>query len=686
MRITTKTEMPIKCDPGTDSVEGIAQAIRDLHVYGIGEKLSLKIARRFGRYAFDRMMDSEDFCYHIDGIGQQKAFMLREKVLERFGPELRKKERQDNEAQMRYNAFLGEIGAHGFIKRRIAEMFADEDVREIERKIRENPYLLTDIDGVGFKRADEIAAKLGITGGDPRRIKAGMVYVLKELATLEGHCCLPREELTKKAAHKKVLNIAQTDVVPVLEQALTDGDLVEDCYVYLPDMLNAEKEVAERLQQLAETRGLGMIQAHDSMKLATMTSNIEYNYQQKEAVEKSLMYGCMVITGGPGTGKTTTLKAILRALGRQSYALCAPTGRAARRMRESTGKDASTIHMLLEYQGTFGRDEDNPLWQDVVICDESSMIDLMLMRALLRAIKPGGRLILIGDNDQLPSVGAGRVLGDIIDSGVVPVVRLTEIYRQQDGSYIIQAAHDIIHGRVPDLRNQSNDFFFIPAADDDEAQQTIIDLAARRLPTAYPGKEIQILCPMRKDGYKVGCNVLNPLLQQALNPDGWPMEISDYRLRRFDRVMQMKNNYRLGVYNGDVGEVMGMEHTVRKWTSTWDNEEHLKVSDEPELQVRYPDRQDTVGYDSDALHNVELAYATTIHKSQGSEYDIVVIVMTSSAYIMLQRNLLYTAVTRAKEKCIIVGDRKAIETTVANWRLRPRYTRLRERICNNQNV
>lgn len=681
MRITTKTEIPIKCDPGTDSVEGIAQAIRDLGVYGIGEKLSLKIARRFGRYAFDRMMDSQDFCYHIDGIGEQKAYMLRAKVMERFGPELKKKERISNEAQMRYNAFLGEIGAHGFMKRRIAEMFADEDVREIERKIRENPYLLTDIDGVGFKRADEIAAKLGITGSDPRRIKAGMVYVLKELATIEGHCCLPREELTKKAAHKTVLDINRDEVVPVMEQALADGDLVEDDYVYLPDMLNAEQEVAERLQRLAETRGLGKGLAHSIANNATQDAgNIHYNDQQKEAVEKSLMYGCMVITGGPGTGKTTTLKAILRALGKHSYALCAPTGRAARRMKESTGKDAQTIHMLLEYQGTFGRNEDNPLWQDVVIVDESSMIDLMLMRALLRAIKPGGRLILIGDNDQLPSVGAGRVLGDIIDSGVVPVVRLTEIYRQQDGSYIIQAAHDIIHGRVPDLRNRSSDFFFLPVADDDEAQQTVIDLAARRLPTAYPGKEVQVLCPMRKDGYKVGCNVLNPLLQQALNPDGWPMEISDYRLRRFDRVMQMKNNYRLGVYNGDVGEVMGMEHSVKKWTSTWDNEEHVKLSDEPELQVRYPDRQDTVGYDADALHNVELAYATTIHKSQGSEYDIVVIVMTSSAYIMLQRNLLYTSVTRAKEKCIIVGDRRAIETAVSAWKMKPRWTRLKERL------
>ena len=285
MRITTKTEIPIKCDPGTDSVEGIAQAIRDLGVYGIGEKLSLKIARRFGRYAFDRMMDSEDFCYHIDGIGETKAFALRAKVMERFGPELKKKERASNEAQMRYNAFLGEIGAHGFMKRRIAEMFADEDVREIERKIRENPYLLTDIDGVGFKRADEIAAKLGITGSDPRRIKAGMVYVLKELATIEGHCCLPREELTKKAAHKNVLDINRDEVVPVMEQALTDGDLVEDGYVYLPDMLKAEQEVAERLQRLTETRGLGKGLAHSIANNATQDAgNIHYNDQQKEAV------------------------------------------------------------------------------------------------------------------------------------------------------------------------------------------------------------------------------------------------------------------------------------------------------------------------------------------------------------------------------------------------------------------
>ena len=370
----------------------------------------------------------------------------------------------------------------------------------------------------------------------------------------------------------------------------------------------------------------------------------------------------MILTGGPGTGKTTTLRGMLAVLTHYGYTyeLCAPTGRAAKRMSEMTHQEAKTIHRLLEFQeGKFSRDESNPLAADVIICDEASMVDLLLMQSLLKAIKPTAKFIIIGDNDQLPSVGPGRVLGDLIDSGKVPTVKLTQIHRQAEGSYIIYNAHRIINGNFPILDNKnSKDFFFDNVEDEEKAAQEVISLVRSRLPAKYPGKEIQVLCPNRKNS--TGCNMLNVIMQEALNPEGPATEHHGTIYRKGDRVMQTKNNYQKGIFNGDVGTVTS--------------------ADGDSIYVMFDDGDTAQHYADEELGELDLAYATTIHKSQGSEYDIVVIVLMKSASIMLQRNLLYTAVTRAKDVCVIVGQKQAIYTCIAEWRMTPRITRLKERL------
>ena len=679
-RVTSKDCEPDYSLTGTESIEGIAAYIMECKVPGIGKKLSHDIARRYGKYTFDYLCDPDykQIAYDIDGIGERKALALHTAFNAKFGPEVARRKREEEERKRAVTMFWGELGLTGWMRDRIENHFGKDAVSEL----RKDPYLLTEIDGIGFKRADEIAAKFGITGDDPRRIRAGIRYTLEDIAKVEGHCCLPREVLTAKAAHKNVLDVASNKVQDVIDSEIKEGHLILDGMVYLPDVYEAECEVADRLQYLNEDNK--RLTKYEVTQIATGVGYhwdsgfAVYNQKQREAIALALRHHMMILTGGPGTGKTTTLKGMLEAFKtlRLRCVLCAPTGRAAKRMSEATKQPAKTIHRLLEYQqGQFTRNEDNPIDEDVIICDESSMIDLMLMRSLLRATVNGHRLILIGDNDQLPSVGAGRVLGDLIDSGAIPTVRLTEIYRQQEGSYIISNAHNIIHGALPIVQG-ATDFFFLPAQTEDEAQDLVVSLVSDRLPKAYPKSEIQVICPMRKDGIKTGCNELNQRLQQALNPNGWPLPIGEGRIRRGDRVMQMKNNYALDVFNGDVGIADGIG---RREQTEWDGFRYGK-KETTVLNVRYPDRKDKVGYNDESVHDLDLCYATTIHKSQGSEYDTVVIVIMPSAYIMLQRNLLYTAVTRAKKRCIIVGDWESVKTAIAAWRTKPRYTRLKERI------
>lgn len=678
-RITTKDCVPDYSLPETDSTEGMAAYIMECKVAGIGTMLAHKIAQRYGRFAIEKLCDPdyERIAYDIDGIGERKALALHTAFVDRFGTQVEEARRKREEQRRAAAIFWGELKVSPRMRERIENRFGEH----APTVLKDNPYRLTEIDGFGFRRADEVAARFGITGEDQRRIKAGIRYVLEEQAPMEGHCCLPIASLTAKAASGNVLDVASNVVAETIGQEIADSNLILDEKVYLPKMYEAEEEVADRLQQLNEK--LPDDWFRDWMienKMSQIDSAIPYNELQRKAIATAMSQRLMILTGGPGTGKTTTLKGMLRMFEQDGLqcVLCAPTGRAAKRMSEATGRQAKTIHRLLEYQqGQFTRNEENPISEEVIICDESSMIDLLLMRSLLRAATDCRHLILIGDNDQLPSVGAGRVLGDMIDSGCIPTVTLTEIYRQQEGSYIISNAHNIIHGALP-IVSGTTDFFFLSATSEDEAQDIVCSLVSERLPKAYPGDETQVLCPMRKDGVKTGCNELNRRLQQALNPHGWPLPIGEGRIRQGDRVMQMKNNYALDVFNGDVGRCEGIGSRERK---NFDGYRYAKT-DETVLKVRYPDRQDCVGYNDETIHELDLCYATTIHKSQGSEYDTVVIVIMPSAYVMLQRNLLYTAVTRAKKRCIIVGDWQSVRTAVSQWKTKPRHTGLKERIKN----
>lgn len=669
-------------DIGRDSVEGIASYLVGLHVPGIGKTLSRKIAELYRQQTVDTILnDHQRIAREVTGIGKVRVDELHKALSKLLGSDVDEHQRKANDEEREAEQFWGALSMTAHMRYKIEQYFGDHAARVLLA----DPYRLTEIDGIGFRRADEIAARLGITGNDERRVHAGICYALEEAANVEGHCCLPLDVLIKKASSKSILNTWIEDVINVCDADIESGRLIADgMLIYLPRYYEAETEVAERLKTLQQEHNI------DTNQQEYVEIDSKYNDRQREAIIMALVHNVMILTGGPGTGKTYTLKGMLRAFRERGLrcALCAPTGRAAKRMSEATGETAQTIHRLLEYQnGKFNRNEDHALSEDVIICDESSMIDLMLMRHLLRATMQGQRLILIGDVDQLPSVGAGHVLGDLIASGSIPTVRLTEIYRQQEGSYIIYNAREIINGRMPYINNkESVDFFFDPIEKDNSgrtieeiAAEEVVGLVSDRLPNKYPGEEIQVLCPMRKDDIKTGVTNLNKMLQKALNADGEPMDVGRGHFRQGDRVMQTKNNYQLEVFNGDIGVIEGMDYSRRKWYSA-DGEMHFYTTETKEMQVCYDTRRECVGYDDNSADELELAYATTIHKSQGSEYDIVVIVLMQSAYYMLQRNLLYTAVTRARKRVVIVGEPKALSVACASWNSKPRYTGLSRRM------
>lgn len=641
------------------TTEGMAGYICECNVKGIGKKLSQDIVDRFGKRTFDVILNDWQRLLEVDGIGYMRAANLHNAFSAKFGAEVEEDRKRQNELERERSIFYHKLGLSGWLRRAIENKYGERFAKGV---IERNPYQLAeDIDGIGFKRADEVASKLGYGKEDQRRIRAGLKFALQEQMQQAGHCCMPRVMLAAKAAHKNVLDIDIELVKPEIDAAIEDGLLVEDMdALYLPRYMTAEDYVATAIMGL-RSRTIDS-DPYTIINEAQRQTGIKYNEQQREAIRMAATEGVMILTGGPGTGKTTTLRGMLAVLTHYGYTyeLCAPTGRAAKRMSEMTHQEAKTIHRMLEFQeGKFSRDESNPLAADVIICDEASMVDLLLMQSLLKAIKPTAKFIIIGDNDQLPSVGPGRVLGDLIDSGKVPTVKLTQIHRQAEGSYIIYNAHRIINGNFPILDNKnSNDFFFDNVEDEEKAAQEVISLVRSRLPAKYPGKEIQVLCPNRKNS--TGCNMLNVIMQEALNPEGPATEHHGTIYRKGDRVMQTKNNYQKGVFNGDVGTVTS--------------------ADGDSIYVMFDDGETAQHYTDEELSELDLAYATTIHKSQGSEYDIVVIVLMKSASIMLQRNLLYTAVTRAKDVCLIVGQKQAIYTCIAEWRMTPRITRLKERL------
>jgi exodeoxyribonuclease V alpha subunit len=538
--------------------------------------------------------------------------------------------------------------------------------------VRRDPYrLATDVYGIGFKSADDIAASLGLPADSPERARAGLLYTLEQ-ASERGHVYLPRGELFEQTA--ALLGVDEERLAEALPRLVEEGQaVVEDEAVYLRLLHAAEEALAGGLLQIARRPGKPLkIDVERALAWFEERESIELAPQQREAIRRGIQSQVLVVTGGPGTGKTTLVRGIVAILEakKQRVLLAAPTGRAAKRLTEATGREARTVHRLLEVDPatrSFLRGPDRPLTADVVIVDEASMLDVSLAHHVVRAIPAAARLILVGDVDQLPSVGPGRVLAELIDSGAVDVVRLSEIYRQAGESRIVVNAHRVNRGEMPLLAGDAaagGDFFFIDRRTPEEVVETLVHLVAERIPAKFgfdPLADVQVLTPMNRG--LLGTASLNERLRERLNParEGAAEAVRGGRLFRVgDKVMQVRNDYELEVFNGDLGRVVGID------------------ADEQRLVVDFDGRG--VAYDFSILDELVPAFACSIHKSQGSEYPCVVVPLHSQHYVMLERNLLYTALTRARKLVVIVGEPRALGVAVGNRRTRERYTRLAGRL------
>lgn len=653
------------------TVFGIEKYLGSGLIKGVGPKYAKKIVAQFGIETLEVIETDISRLQEVDGIGKKRIQMIRDSW-----------ERQKEIKNVML--FLQDHGVSTSFAAKIYRQYGNESLD----KMKENPFQMADdIWGIGFKTADGIAQKLGFAKEAYVRLRSGIMYTLSNLAD-EGHVFAYQEQLIAKAA--ELLEAEESSIVMTLDQMIADKDLIcetvdyktdqaEMKAIYLPAFYYAEAGVAGKLKRLAQSPATDRLW-HALMDARQKTGNeslsidvgkiqekvdMKYDEIQADAIRKAAVSKVMVLTGGPGTGKTTTTQGIIAAY--RSFGLkillAAPTGRAAKRMTEATGLEAKTIHRLLECKPPEGyqKNEDNPLDGDVLIIDECSMIDMILMNALLKAIPEGMRLILVGDIDQLPSVGAGNVLRDIIDSGVFPVVRLTRIFRQAQSSRIIMNAHAINEGKFPDISNGKNtDFFYIEKEDPEEAVQEIVRLVKNNLPRYYktPWNHIQVLTPMQKG--IVGAANLNLALQEALNPQGDGLRRGGYLFRTGDKVMQIRNNYEKEIFNGDIGTVECVNLQERT------------------LKVNFD--QHIIEYEASELDELVHAYATTIHKAQGSEYPIVVMPVLMNHYVMLQRNLIYTGITRAKKVLVIVGTRKALSYAVRNVTVTKRNTFLKERL------
>ena len=654
------------------TVFGIEKYLGSGLIKGVGPKYAKKIVAQFGIETLEVIETDISRLQEVDGIGKKRIKMIRDSW-----------ERQKEIKNVML--FLQDHGVSTSFAAKIYRQYGNESLD----KMKENPFQMADdIWGIGFKTADGIAQKLGFAKEAYVRLRSGIMYTLSNLAD-EGHVFAYQKQLIAKAA--ELLEAEESSIVMTLDQMIMDKDLIcetvdyntdqaEMKAIYLPAFYYAEVGVAGKLKRLVQAPAADRLW-HALMDARQKTGNeslsidvskiqekvhMEYDEIQADAIRKAAVSKVMVLTGGPGTGKTTTTQGIIAAY--RSFGLkillAAPTGRAAKRMTEATGLEAKTIHRLLECKPPEGyqKNEDNPLEGDVLIIDECSMIDMILMNALLKAIPEGMRLILVGDIDQLPSVGAGNVLRDIIDSGVFPVVRLTRIFRQAQSSRIIMNAHAINEGKFPDISNGKNtDFFYIEKEDPEEAVQEIVRLVKNNLPRYYktPWNHIQVLTPMQKG--IVGAANLNLALQEALNPQGDGLRRGGYLFRAGDKVMQIRNNYEKEIFNGDIGTVESVDLQERM------------------LKVNFD--QHIIEYEASELDELVHAYATTIHKAQGSEYPIVVMPVLMNHYVMLQRNLIYTGITRAKKVLVIVGTRKALSYAVRNVTVTKRNTFLKERLC-----
>jgi len=635
------------------SREGIEKYLASGLIKGIGPVYAKKLVEKFGEGVFD-IIDRESVrLEQVRGIGAERRRTIRTAWAEQ-------------KIVREIMVFLHSNGVSTSRAVRIYKTYGDEAVE----KVRANPYLLArDISGIGFKTADDIARKLGIPKDSILRARAGLSHALSE-AGGNGHCALPKEVLLKNAAD--LLAMDSLILQRALAEMLIEGELEEDGItgedlIFVPPIRRAEVEVASRLTRSAGSRAeYPEIDADKAIAWLKEKKFIDLAPSQAEALRRALVSRVLVITGGPGVGKTTLVNSILTLLRAKQVKclLCAPTGRAAKRLSETTGLEAKTIHRLLEYQNAgFSRNPSNPLDCDLLVADETSMMDVQLMSKLLQALPARAHLILVGDVDQLPSVGPGAVLGDIIRSGTVPVVRLTEIFRQASSSRIIVNAHRINSGAMPESEKDS-DFFFIEREEPESVPSTILELVAERIPKKWkldPRRDIQVLCPMNRGS--LGTAQMNRLLQERLNPKrnsdpsvekfGW-----EFRVR--DKVIQTRNNYDKEVFNGDIGEI-------------------LKIDDfEREVVISFDGRE--VVYDFNELDEVSLAYAITIHKSQGSEFPVVVMPLAMQQYLLLQRNLVYTGITRGRRLVVLVGQKKALQTAVRNVSAVRRYTALEKRL------
>ena len=635
------------------SREGIEKYLASGLIKGIGPVYAKKLVEKFGEGVFD-IIDRESVrLEQVRGIGAERRRTIRTAWAEQ-------------KIVREIMVFLHSNGVSTSRAVRIYKTYGDEAIE----KVRANPYLLArDISGIGFKTADDIARKLGIPEDSILRARAGLSHTLSE-AGGNGHCALPKDVLLKNATDLLVMD--SVILQRALSEMLAEGELEEDGItgedlIFLPPIRRAEVEVASRLARLARGNAeYPEIDADKAIAWLKEKKSIDLAPSQAEALRRALCSRVLVITGGPGVGKTTLVNSILTLLRAKQVKclLCAPTGRAAKRLSESTGLEAKTIHRLLEYQNSgFSRNASNPLDCDLLVADETSMMDVQLMSKLLQALPARAHLVLVGDVDQLPSVGPGAVLGDIIRSGAVPVVRLTEIFRQASSSRIIVNAHRINSGAMPESEKDS-DFFFIEREEPESVPATILELVAERIPKKWkldPRRDIQVLCPMNRGS--LGTAQMNRTLQERLNPkrNGDPsVEKFGWEFRVRDKVIQTRNNYDKEVFNGDIGEI-------------------LKIDDfEREVLIGFDGRE--VVYDFNELDEVSLAYAITIHKSQGSEFPVVVMPLAMQQYLLLQRNLVYTGITRGRRLVVLVGQKKALQTAVRNVSAVRRYTALEKRL------
>ena len=624
------------------TIYGIEKYLGSGLVKGIGPKFAKLIVAKFGLETIDVIENELERLHEVPGIGKKRV--------EKIGESWEKQKDIKN-----VMLFLQGYGVSTAYAAKIYRQYGKESID----KVKDNPYRLADdIWGIGFKTADGIAAKMGYEKSDLRRCRSGILYTLSQLSN-DGHVYAEEEQLIKSAM--QLLEVEEEPVKQAMAQMIQAKDLeLDNEAIYLPPFYYAECGTANRLSALVEAIEADKKKPTFNLAAITKETGIQYDDVQIAAIRQAIASKVMILTGGPGTGKTTTTQGIIAALktAGMSILLAAPTGRAAKRMNEATGMEAKTIHRLLEYNPKDGykRNEENPLEADALIVDECSMIDILLMNHLMKAIPSGMRLVMVGDIDQLPSVGAGNVLRDIIDSKKIPVVRLTRIFRQAQSSRIVMSAHAINNGRFPDTSNgKDTDFFFIKTEDPNQVAENIVQLVKERLPKAYrlPSSNIQVLTPMQRG--VVGASNLNLALQDALNPTPVCLNRGGYSYRKGDRVMQIRNNYDKGVFNGDLGYIEEVDIEERTLIASFDGT--------------------SVEYEVSELDELSLAYATTIHKSQGSEYPIVVMPVLMNHYVMLQRNLIYTGITRAKKICVLIGATKALSYAIRNLSVLKRNSR-----------